>query len=85
MLQESFPLIFKLKEIEILKNMLVKIWLLWIRQVMWTVTCHIKLFPDNFLEKVAKFGSVCFITEKVINIQSRCGQNPPTPPPHPPV
>ena len=48
MLQESFPLIFKLREIEILTNMSVKIWLPWKRQVTWTVTCHIKLFPVNF-------------------------------------
>ena len=46
--QESFPLIFKLREIEILKNMPVKIWFPWKRQATWTVTCHIKLFPDNF-------------------------------------
>ena len=48
MLQESFPLIFKLREIKILKNMPVKIWLPWKRQVTWTVTYYIKLFPDNF-------------------------------------
>ena len=30
-----------------------------------------------FLEKVTKFGSVCFNIEKVINVQSRRGQNPP--------
>ena len=46
--EESFPLIFKLREIEILKNMPVKIWLPWKRQVTRTVTCHIKWFPDNF-------------------------------------
>ena len=51
MLQESFPLIFNLRKIEILKNMPVKIWLSWKRQVTWTVTCHIKLFPDNFYKK----------------------------------
>ena len=45
MLQESFCLIFKLREIKILKNMPVKIWK---RQVTWTVTCHIKSLPDNF-------------------------------------
>ena len=32
---------------------------------------------------VAKFGSVCFNIKKVINIQSRCGQNPLPPPPLP--
>ena len=48
MLQEGFPLIFKLREIEIWKNMPFKIWLPWKRQVTWTVTCHIKLFQDNF-------------------------------------
>ena len=48
MLQESFMLLFKLREIEILKNIPVKIWFQWKRQVTWTVTCHIKLFPVNF-------------------------------------
>ena len=48
MLQEGFPLLFKLLGIEILKNMPVKIRLPWKRQVTWTVTCHMKLFPDNF-------------------------------------
>ena len=44
MLQESFRLIFKPREIKILKNMPVEIWFPWKRQV----TCHIKLLPDNF-------------------------------------
>ena len=39
---------FKIRAIEILKNMPVKIWLTWKHQVMWTAICHIKLFPDNF-------------------------------------
>ena len=52
MLQESFSLIFRLRENEILKNMPFKIWLPWKRQVTGIVTCHIKLFPDTFLEKV---------------------------------
>ena len=33
MLQESFSLIFLIREMEILKNILVKIWLPWKRQV----------------------------------------------------
>ena len=49
MLQESFILLFKLRGIEILKKYIhVKIWFQWKRQVTWTVTCHIKLFPVNF-------------------------------------
>ena len=32
------------------------------------------------LEKVTKFGSVCFNIKKVINVQSRRGQNPPPAP-----
>ena len=48
MLQESFPLIFKLRETEIMKNLPVKIWLPWKRQVTWIFTCHIKLFLGNF-------------------------------------
>ena len=34
-----------------LKKKPVKIWSPWRRQVTWTVTCHIKLLPDNFLKK----------------------------------
>ena len=34
----------------------------------------------QILEKVAKFGSVSFNIKKVINVQSRRGQNPPPPP-----
>ena len=49
MLQESLPLIFKLREIEIWKNMPIKRLLPWKRQVTWTVTCHIKLLPDNWV------------------------------------
>ena len=41
--QESFPLIFKPREIEILKNVPVKIWLPRKRQAPWTAPCHIKL------------------------------------------
>ena len=37
------------------------------------------------LEKVAKFGSVCFNFEKVINVQSHCGQAESAHPPPPPV
>ena len=48
MLQESFCLIFKLREIKIFKNMPEKIWLPWKRQVTWAVRCHIKLLPLNF-------------------------------------
>ena len=52
MLQESFvKIIFLIREIEILKNMPVKIWLPWKRQVTWTVKCHIKLLPHKFWKK----------------------------------
>ena len=36
------------REIEVLKNMPVKIWLPWKRQVTWAVTSHIKMLPDKF-------------------------------------
>ena len=49
----------------------VTIWLPWKYQVPRAVTCHIILLPDNFLEKVTKFGGVCFNIEKAINVQSR--------------
>ena len=65
-----------LREIEILKNMPVKIWLSWKRQVTLTVTCHIKLLPDNVSKK---FGGVCSNIKKVINAQRRRGQNPLSP------
>ena len=42
-----------------------------------------QIVPRYFLEKVAKFGSVCFNIKKVINVQSRRGQNSPPPPPLP--
>ena len=48
MLQERFLNFFLMREIELLKNMPVKIWLPWKRQVTWTVTCHIKLLPHKF-------------------------------------
>ena len=37
MLQESFIVIFKLREIESLKNILLKTWFPWKRQVTWAV------------------------------------------------
>ena len=46
--QESYQSIFKLREIEILQNIPVKMWLPWKRQATWTVICHIKSFPENF-------------------------------------
>ena len=76
-------LTFLRREIEIVKNMTVKIWLPWKSQVTRTVTCHIKLLPDKFWKKFAKFGSVCCNIKKVINVQSRRGQNTPPPPPPP--
>ena len=74
MLQESFFLTILRREFEILKNMSVKIWLPWKRQVTWTVTCHTKLLPDKFWKK--SLSLVCFNIEKVINLQGRRGQNP---------
>ena len=53
----------------------VKIRLLLKRQDTWTVTRHIKLLPENSLEKVTKFSSVCSNIKKVINFQRRCGLN----------
>ena len=47
-LKKIFLTFFLRREIEIVKNMPVKIWLPWKRQVTWTVTCHIKLLPDKF-------------------------------------
>ena len=69
-----------MREIEILKNMPFKIWLPWKREVTRIVTYHIKSLPDNFLEKVANFGGVCFNIKKVINAQIRRGQSPSSPP-----
>ena len=48
MQEKHFFFNFKAREIESLKNMFVQIWLLWKRQVTWTMTCHIKLLPANF-------------------------------------
>ena len=39
-----------------------------------------QIVARQILEKVAKFGSVCFNIEKVINVQSCHGQIPPPPP-----
>ena len=62
---------------EILKHMLVKIWLPWKREVVWTMTRHTKSLPDNFFEKVTEFASDCYnYKKKVINFQSRRGQIP---------
>ena len=36
----------------------------------------IQIVARLFLEKVTKFGTVCFNIKKVINVQSRRGQNP---------
>ena len=57
MLQESFCISFKPKEIESWKNMVVNTWLSWKRQVTWTDICHIKLFPDKSQSLVA-FASI---------------------------
>ena len=35
-----------------------------------------QIVASSFLEKVTKFGSVCFNIKKVINVQIRRGQNP---------
>ena len=47
-LEKSFSLIFLIREIAILINILVKIWLPWKRQVTWTMASHTKFLPDNF-------------------------------------
>ena len=36
-----------------------------------------QIVARKILEKVAKFGSVCLNINKVVNVQSRRGQNPP--------
>ena len=77
MLEESFPLIFKLREIEILKNMPVKIWLPWKRQVTWTVTCHIKFFPDNFKKKSPSLIEFALILKKLLTYKVAEGRIPP--------
>ena len=55
-----------------LKTMPGKIlWFPWKLQAVWTVTCHIKLMPNNFLGKkqqtkkntIMKFDSVCITTK----------------------
>ena len=43
-----------------------------------------QIVASLILEKVARFGIVCFKIKKVINVQSRRGQNLPPPPPPPP-
>ena len=73
-------LIFLIRGIEILKNMPVKIWLQWKRQVTWAVTCHIKLLPDKFWKKSPSLVAFALILKKVINVQSHRGQNRPPPP-----
>ena len=72
MLQESFPLIFKLREIEILKNMPVKIWL--------PVTCHIKLFPDNFKKKSPSLVGFALTLKKLLTSKVAGAESAPPPP-----
>ena len=67
MLQESFVLIFLMREIKILKNMPFKIWLPWKRQVTWTVTCHIKLLPDKFWKKSPSLVTFASILNKKLS------------------
>ena len=83
MLQESFPLICKLREIENWKNMPLKIWLPWKRQVTWTVTCHIKLLPDNFLKKSASSVAFASILKKLLTSKVTAGRILPPPPTSP--
>ena len=57
----------------------VNIWLPLKRQVTWTVTCHIKLLPDNVYKKPPILIAFAVILKKVINVQSGRGQIPPPP------
>ena len=63
---------------------MIQIWknrrLPWQHQVPDTTTCHTKLFPNKILDVVAKFGSVWLNIEKVINVESQCGNSPHPPP-----
>ena len=62
MLQESFPLIFKLREIEIGKNMPVKRWLPWKRQVTWKKSPSLVAFASilkKLLTSKVAVGRIC--------------------------
>ena len=77
MLQESFPLIFKLREIEIWKNMQ--------KMVAMETSGHVvshqsyQIVPRYFLEKFAKLGSVCFILKKLLTVKVATGRIRPLP------
>ena len=57
----------------------VKIWLPWKRQVMWTVTCHIKLLPENFWKKSPSLVAFALILKKLLMSKVAAGR---IPPPH---
>ena len=82
MLQESFVLIFLMREIEFLKNMPFKILLPWKRQVTWTVTSHIKLLPDKFWKKSPSLVAFASMLKKLLTPKFAAGRIR-SPPPHP--
>ena len=68
-----------MREIKLLKNLPVKIWVLWKRQVTWTVICHIKLLPDNFYEKSPSLVVFSFLMKKLLPFKVPAGRILPAP------
>ena len=62
-----------------LENMAVKNWLPWKRQSWCSGDASFKIFPEDFLGKVVKFGGDSFNRREVIHLQSRRGPQKPPP------
>ena len=63
-----------------LKNMPVQIWLPWKRQVTWTVTCHVKLFLDNFKKNSQSLVAFPLILKKLLTSKVAASRIRPPPP-----
>ena len=59
-------------------------WLSWKHEVTWERYVICDMLLDKFWKKSLRLVAFALILKKVINVQSRRGQNPP-PPPTPPV
>ena len=57
-----------------MKNMPVKIRLPWKHQATWTVTCHIKLLPDNFQRKSQSLVAFALILTKLLTSKDAAGR-----------
>ena len=57
---------FEIREIEVLKNMPVKIWLPWKGQVTWVVTCYIILLADDFQKKSLRLVAFALILQMLL-------------------